>query len=79
MPTGVPGSLAGMDVWITNIKTGQSMNLTQSKASARDPVWSRDGNALAFYSDRVAPRIFGFGIGGRIKCVNRGGPHNWCH
>jgi len=39
------------NVWITNTRTGQSKNLTQSKGSAWDPVWSPDGKTLAFYSD----------------------------
>jgi len=50
-PTGVPDAWTATDVWVTNIKTGESKNLTQSKGSAWDPVWSPDGNTLAFYSD----------------------------
>ncbi len=50
-PTGVPNAWTATDVWVTNVKTGESKNLTQSKGSAWDPVWSPDGNNLAFYSD----------------------------
>src|SRR6266480_4122456 len=42
----------GCDVWITDTKTGASRNLTASKGNSWAPVWSPDGNSLAFYSDR---------------------------
>jgi len=51
-PTGVPGGSLGCDIWIANIQTGESKNLTESKGSSWAPVWSPDGNYLAFYSDR---------------------------
>src|SRR5437879_920470 len=46
-PTGVPEGWTATDVWVINVKTGESKNLTQSKGSAWDPVWSPDGNTLA--------------------------------
>jgi dipeptidyl aminopeptidase/acylaminoacyl peptidase len=43
---------AGNDVWITNLDTGKSLNLTAGKGTNWNPVWSPDGQQLAFYSDR---------------------------
>src|SRR5262249_1309314 len=39
-------------VWITDTKSGQTTNLTEGKGTSWSPVWSPDGNYLAFYSDR---------------------------
>jgi len=50
--TGVYRGSLGCDVWITNTQTGQTKNLTEGKGSSWSPVWSPDGNYLAFYSDR---------------------------
>ena len=53
-PTGVPtlSRMDGCDVWIAETKSGRSINLTEGKGSSWNPVWSPDGNYLAFYSDR---------------------------
>ena len=48
-PTGVPDAWTATDVWVTNIKTGESKNLTQSKGSAWDPVWSPDNMRFEFH------------------------------
>ncbi|HEX4439694.1 MAG TPA: prolyl oligopeptidase family serine peptidase [Thermoanaerobaculia bacterium] len=42
----------GCDVWVTDVATGQSRNVTQGHGSSWYPVWSPDGRFLAFYSDR---------------------------
>lgn len=43
---------AGNDIWITNLDTRESRNLTTGKGTNWNPVWSPDGHRLAFYSDR---------------------------
>ena len=49
----------GCDVWIANVETGQSRNLTSGAGSNWGPVWSPDGERLAFYSDRTgAQRVW---------------------
>ncbi len=50
--TGASIFVVGCDVWVTNISSGISKSLTGGKGSNWDPVWSPDGNYLAFYSDR---------------------------
>jgi len=50
--TGVLTLALGCDIWVTDTQSGESKNLTEGKGSSWDPVWSPDGNYLAFYSDR---------------------------
>ena len=50
--TGAPGGQVGCDVWVTNVTTRESRNLTQGKGNSWGPAWSPDGTNLAFYSDR---------------------------
>jgi len=50
--TGVSKEVLGCDIWVTNIQIKDSKNLTESKGTSWAPVWSPDGNRLAFYSDR---------------------------
>ena len=50
--TGISLFGTGCDVWLTNTTTGRSANLTNGLGSSWSPVWSPDGNYLAFYSDR---------------------------
>jgi TolB protein len=40
------------EVFLINPQTGEARNLTNHKASDTDPVWSPDGNKIAFVSDR---------------------------
>ena len=50
--TGASIFVVGCDVWVTNISSGVSKSLTAGKGSNWDPVWSPNGDYLAFYSDR---------------------------
>jgi dipeptidyl aminopeptidase/acylaminoacyl peptidase len=50
--TGVYHEAVGCDIWLTNIKTGETRNLTEGRGTSWDPVWSPDERYLAFYSDR---------------------------
>jgi hypothetical protein len=50
--TGVSLEAQACDVWITRIATGETRNLTGGRGSSWGPVWSPDGRALCFYSDR---------------------------
>src|SRR4030095_1093325 len=50
--TGAFVEAGGRDIWIANTKTGESENLTRGSGTSWSPVWSPDGNHLAFYSDR---------------------------
>ena len=50
--SGTPPQQIGCDVWITNVKTRETRNLTEGKGNSWSPVWSPDNNYLAFFSDR---------------------------
>lgn len=51
-PTGVILDSPACDVWITNIKTGETLQISKGIGSSWGPVWSPDGKYLAFYSDQ---------------------------
>jgi dipeptidyl aminopeptidase/acylaminoacyl peptidase len=51
-PTGTPPPQVGTDIWITDIRSRQTQNLTQGTGSNWAPSWSPDSNYLAFFSDR---------------------------
>jgi len=50
--TSTPYLLANSDLLISNIKTGQTINISSDKGANWAPRWSPDGKSLAFYSDR---------------------------
>ncbi|MBM3242932.1 sigma-70 family RNA polymerase sigma factor, partial [Candidatus Poribacteria bacterium] len=52
LPTGAPWSLAGSEIWVVHLTTGESHRLTPEERMDWCPRWSPDGQLLAFYSDR---------------------------
>jgi dipeptidyl aminopeptidase/acylaminoacyl peptidase len=50
--TGVRDIFTGSDIWISNIVTGETRNLTGDTSDNFLPVWSPDGHYLSFVSDR---------------------------
>jgi dipeptidyl aminopeptidase/acylaminoacyl peptidase len=50
--TGVPWYGAGAQIFILNVKTGTTKNLTGGVSNNWQPTWSPDGSFLAFLSDR---------------------------
>lgn len=50
--TGVRSIFTGSDVWLSNVETGETRNLTGDRDDNFLPTWSPDGHYLAFLSDR---------------------------
>lgn len=51
--------LGNLDIWMKDLKTGETNNLTENDLSQdRAPKWSPDGNKIAFFSDRGDGGIF---------------------
>jgi ELWxxDGT repeat protein len=50
--TGVPAGAVGTDIWIQNTESGVIRNLTEGQGDNWLPVWSADGDYLAFLSTR---------------------------
>ncbi|ASK31089.1 peptidase S41 [Chryseobacterium sp. T16E-39] len=44
-----------LDIFIYNIKKGQTINLTNTGVSEEDPYWSPNGKYIYFTSDRTSP------------------------
>ncbi len=49
---GVPASVRGTDIWLTDMWSVRSSNLTRGQGNNWAPSWSPDGTRIAFYSDR---------------------------
>ena len=43
-------------IWLADVRTGATRQLTNSKKSSQSPAWSPDGSRLAFISDRSDKR-----------------------
>ena len=52
LPTGAPSCVGGSEIWVTEIRTGKTKNLTSGWGTNWAPVWSPDGSQLTFYSDK---------------------------
>ena len=61
----------GCDVWVSSVADGKARNLTQGTGNNWGPVWSPDGRALIFYSDRGGrPRLWIWDSrSGRVRLV----------
>ena len=52
LPTGLVGLQEGSEIWLVNVQSGESRNLTPNWGTSYCPAWSPDGKRLAFYSDK---------------------------
>ena len=52
LPTGLVGLQEGSEIWLINVQSSESRNLTPSWGTSYRPAWSPDGKRLAFYSDK---------------------------
>ena len=59
LPTGALKEYRNSEVWVTNIRTGESNILGSDTGIDWAPQWSPDGRYVAFYSDRMgAPQLW---------------------
>jgi dipeptidyl aminopeptidase/acylaminoacyl peptidase len=49
-------------IWLADVATGESIQLTRGKRSSSDPTWSPDGRWIAFSSSRVEDKAQLFAI-----------------
>ena len=54
------------DIFVYHLKSKKKMNLTQTKVSESEPIWSADGKYIYFSSERTAPS-FPSGGNGKSK------------
>ncbi|MCE2403470.1 PD40 domain-containing protein, partial [Candidatus Poribacteria bacterium] len=52
IPTGLLDLQEGSEIWLVNVQSGKSRNLTPNWGTSYCPAWSPDGKRLAFYSDK---------------------------
>ncbi|MDE0469295.1 MAG: prolyl oligopeptidase family serine peptidase [Candidatus Poribacteria bacterium] len=52
IPTGLLDLQEGSEIWLVNVQSGESRNLTPNWGTSYCPAWSPDGKRLAFYSDK---------------------------
>ena len=45
------------DIFVYDIKTGKTINLTNSGVTETEPFWSPDGKYIYFTSSRTQPRL----------------------
>jgi len=44
------------EIWLADVSTGSTRQLTNAKKSSQSPSWAPDGSKLAFISDRTDKR-----------------------
>ncbi len=67
-------AMLGGDVWIHDVDTDTRVRLTEKGSDNRAPVWSPDGGAVAFASNREGPQtIFRRSADGRDEAVGMTG------
>jgi dipeptidyl aminopeptidase/acylaminoacyl peptidase len=70
---GTPREADGDELWVTQIKTGESFSLAGGVGASWGGIWSPDGQSLAFFSNRDgAVRLWLWSAASRaIRCISR--------
>ena len=64
------GGDGGLDIWIQQVASGESVRLTNDPADDRQPVFSPDGSTIAFRSERDHGGIYTVpAVGGQARLV----------